>query len=298
MYKQLIFCFFLLAFSLVKAQELNCNVTVNADQIQVSNNQIFKTLENSLTEFMNQTQWTNVAFKDHEKIKCAVTILLTEQKSTNTFVGTIQVQASRPVYNSSYYSPLLNYKDNSFSFQYTEFQPINYNPNGFESNLVSTLSYYAYLILGMYVDTFSLQGGTPYLNTALAIANQAQQSGYLGWENSKGNITRFTLVDNMLASASELYRKLMFQYHYDVMDVFERNQKAAASKMIQQLQLLEKMYDENPNSFMIRIFMDAKADEIVNIFQNNSAVDTSELVSILKRVSSTNSKKWRQINSL
>lgn len=298
MHKKILFYFFVLAFSLVKAQELNCNVTVNADQIQVSNNQIFKTLEKSLTEFMNQTQWTNVDFKDHEKIKCAVTILLTEQKSANNFVGTIQVQASRPVFNSSYYSPLLNYKDNSFSFQYTEFQPINYNPNGYESNLVSTLSYYAYLILGMYVDTFSLQGGTPYLNTSLTIANQAQQSGYSGWENSKGNITRFTMVDQMLAPANEPFRKLMFQYHFDVMDVFEKNQKSAASKMQRQLLSLKKIYEENPNSFMIRIFMDAKADEIVNIFRNNSSIDTSELVSVLKRVSSTNSKKWRQINSL
>lgn len=297
MYKQLFLCFFLFVFTFVKAQELNCNVTVNADQIQVSNNQIFKTLENSLTEFMNQTQWTNIEFKDHEKIKCGVTILLTEQKNTNTFVGTIQVQASRPVFNSSYYSPLLNYKDNSFSFQYTEFQPINYNPNGYESNLVSTLSYYAYLILGMYVDTFSMQGGTPYLNNCLTIANQAQQSGYLGWENSKGNITRFSLVDQMLAPANESYRKLMFQYHYDVMDVFERNQKTAASKMLKLLLPLEKMYDENPNSFMIRIMMDAKADEIVNIFKNNSSIDASELVSVLKRVYSVNSKKWKQIDS-
>ncbi|MDO3694694.1 DUF4835 family protein [Wenyingzhuangia sp. chi5] len=298
MYKQLFFYFFLFVFTLVKAQELNCNVTVNADQIQVSNNQIFKTLENSLTEFMNQTQWTNIAFKDHEKIKCGITILLTEQKSTNSFVGTLQVQASRPVFNSAYYSPLLNYKDNSFSFQYTEFQPINYNPNGFESNLVSVMSYYAYLILGMYVDTFSLEGGTPYLNNALTIANQSQQSGYLGWENSKGNITRFTLIDQMLATVNEPYRKLEYQYHFDIMDVFERNQKSAASRMVQLLLPLEKMYDENPNSFMIRIFMDAKADEIVNIFKDNSSVDTSELVSVLKRVSSNNSKKWRQIDSL
>lgn len=298
MHKQLFFYFFLFVFTFVKAQELNCNVTVNADQIQVSNNQIFKTLENSLTEFMNQTQWTNIVFKDHEKIKCGVTILLTEQKSTNFFVGTLQVQASRPVFNSTYYSPLLNYKDNSFSFQYTEFQPIVYNENGYESNLVSVMSYYAYLILGMYMDTFSLEGGKPYLNTCIYIANQAQQSGFLGWENSKGKITRFTLIDQMMSTTNQPFRKLLYQYHFDIMDVFERNQKSAASRMFQLLLPLEKIYDENPNSFMIRIFMDAKADEIVNIFKDNSSVDTSQLVSVLKRVSSVNSKKWKQIDSL
>lgn len=298
MYKQLFLCFFLFVFTFVKAQELNCNVIVNAEQIQVSNNQIFKTLENSLIEFMNQTQWTNIVFKDHEKIKCGITILLTEQKSTNTFTGTLQVQASRPVFNSAYYSPLLNYKDNSFSFQYTEFQPINYNSNGFESNLVSVMSYYAYLIIGMYTDTFGLEAGTPFLNNALTIANQAQQSGYLGWENSKSNITRFTLVDQMLAATSEAYRKLVYQYHYDIMDVFERNQNSASKRMIQILLPLEKIYNENPNSFMLRIFMDTKADEIVNIFNGNSATDTSELLSVLKRVSPVNSKKWKQINSL
>ncbi|MEN8805558.1 MAG: DUF4835 family protein [Wenyingzhuangia sp.] len=297
MLRQLIFYHFLLVFTFVRAQELNCNITVNADQIQVSNNQIFKTLENSLTEFMNQTKWTNVEFEDYEKIKCGITILLTEQKNTNTFVGTLQVQLSRPVFNSSYYSPVLNFKDNSFSFQYTEFQPINYNPNGFESNLVSALSYYAYLMLGMYSDTFDLEGGTSYLNTCLTIANQAQQSGYSGWENSKGNITRFSLIDQMLSTSNAPFRKLMFEYHYEVMDTFERNQKSAATKMLKLLLPLKDIYEDNPNTFMIRIMMDAKADEIVNIFKKNTAIETTNLVNVLKRVYSVNSKKWKQIGA-
>lgn len=297
MYKYLFFCFFFSVFTSVNAQELNCNVTVNSDQIQVSNSKIFKTLANSLTEFMNQTQWTNVEYKDHEKIKCGITILLTEQQSANNFVGTIQIQASRPVFNSSYYSPILNYKDNSFSFQYTEFQPINYNPNGFESNLVSTLSYYAYLILGMYVDTFSLEGGTPYLKTCLNIASQAQQSGFIGWESKRGDITRFSLIDQMISSSNQPFRKLSYQYHYEIMDVFEKNQKRATSQMLKLLLPLDKLYDENPNTFMIRILMDAKADEIVNIFKKSSSVDTSKLISVLKRVSSINSKKWKKIGS-
>lgn len=298
MYKYLCLWFLLLAFTAVNSQELNCNVTVNSAQIQVSNSKMFKTLENSLTEFMNQTQWTSVKFQDHEKIKCGITILLTEQKSANTFSGTLQIQASRPVFNSTYYSPLLNSKDDKFTFQYTEFQPLIYNKNGYESNLISVMSYYAYLILGMYVDTFTLEGGTPYLNKALTIANQAQQSGSVGWENSKGDINRFTLVDNMLSTNNDPYRKLIYEYHFDIMDSFEGDPQSSTYKLFQLLLTLNNIYDANPNSFMIRTMMNTKSDEIVNIFKQNSSVDTSTLVSMLKRVSTANYKKWRLIDAI
>ncbi|MDO6736947.1 DUF4835 family protein [Wenyingzhuangia sp. 2_MG-2023] len=295
MFKQFLLGLFLIVFTTVKAQELNCSVTVNADKIAVSNNRIFQTLENSLTEFVNQKKWTDIKFKDHERIKCSFTLLLTEQTGTNSYKGSIQIQASRPVFNSTYYSPIFNYKDDSFSFNYTEYQPLNYNPNGFDSNLVSVITYYTYMILGIYVDSFDLKGGEPYLNTALAIVNQAQQSGYIGWENSKINISRFTLVDQLLASENELYRELFYNYHYECLDAFERNQKIAAGKIVKKLLILKDIYDANPNNIAIRLFTDAKSDEIVNMFRKNRNIDTAELVSVLKRVSPNNSKKWRQI---
>ncbi|MGY6647186.1 type IX secretion system protein PorD [Wenyingzhuangia sp. IMCC45574] len=295
MYKQFLFFLMTLVFTIVKAQELDCNITVNGDQIAVSNNRIFKTMENSLTEFLNQQKWTNVEFKEHERIKCSFTLLLTEQSGPNTFKGSLQVQASRPVFNSTYYSPIFNYKDDNFTINYVEFQPLNYNPNGYESNLISVLSYYSYFILGLYVDSFSLKGGDEHFTTALTIANQAQQSGFNGWSNSRLDINRFTLVDKFLLQDNDRFREVFFKYHFDCMDAFERNQRRAVTNILRTLKPLKDIYDENPNSISIRIFTDAKSDELVNIFRKNRGVDASELVSILRRVAPNNSKKWKQI---
>lgn len=296
MLKQFFLGIFLFVFTTVKAQELNCSITVNADQIQVSNNQVFKNLENSLTEFINQTKWTKTDFKKHEKIKCAISILLTEQTGTNSFKGTLQVQASRPVFNSSYYSPILNHKDNSFTFNYTQFQALNFNINNFESNLVSVMSYYSYFIIGLYEDTFSKKGGNKELNVALTIANQAQQSGFVGWDNTRTKVTRFTLIDQLLSANNETFRDLYYKYHFDALDSFERNQKQAAQKLSKHLESLKTIENYSSN-ILVRMMMDAKADEIVNIYSKNRGIKTTNMVSILKKSSSVNSKKWKQIYS-
>lgn len=295
MFKQFFFWVFISAFTVVNAQELSCSIIVNADQIAVSNNTIFKSLENALTEFVNQKKWTNITFKEHERIQCSFAIILKEQTGTNNYRGSIQIQASRPVFSSSYYSPIFNFKDDNFTFNYTEFQPLNYNENGFESNLVSVVTYYIYMVLGIYVDSFDLKGGQVYLNRALTIANQAQQSGYIGWDNSRTNITRFTIVDQMLSSANEPYRDLFYNYHYEGLDVFERNRKKALTKILKTLLTLEDIYNSNPNNLVLRLFTDAKSDEIVNIFRKDRRVDAKELVSVLKKVSPNNSKIWKQI---
>lgn len=295
MLKQFVFLGILLVFTSVKAQELDCNITVNGDQISVSNNRIFKTLEKALTEFVNQQKWTNIEFKEHERIKCAFTLLLTEQPNANTFKGSLQIQASRPVFNSTYYSPIFNYKDEDFTISYTEFEPLNYNPNGYESNLISVMSYYSYLILGFYVDSFSAKGGEEYFTTALTIANQSQQSGFNGWSNSRLDINRFTIVDKILSLENDKFRELFYKYHFDCLDGFERNQRNTINKILRTLKPLKEIYDANPNNIAIRIFTDAKSDELVNIFRKNRGVDASELVSILKRVAPNNSKKWKQI---
>lgn len=295
MLKQLVLLTFIIVFTSVHAQELNCNVVVNADQIAVSNNKIFKSLENSLTDFVNQKKWTSLSLKDHERIDCSFILLLTEQVETNKYKGSIQIQASRPVFSSSYYSPIFNYQDNSFTFEYTEFQPLNYNENGFESNLVSVITYYIYMVMGVYVDSFELNGGDPYFNTALTIANQAQQSGFIGWDNARTKITRFTMADQMVSSTNDPYRKLFYDYHYGALDVFERNRKRALNGIIKSVVGLKTIYDDNPNNLVLRLFTDAKSDEIVNMFRKDRKIDTKELVSVLKNISPNNSKLWKQI---
>ena len=180
--------FFLLLFfsiSLLKSQELNCLVTVNYNQVQGSNTQIFKTLEKSLTEFVNQTKWTTKEVKPEERIDCAFTIIISSRAS-NTFKATLQVQSSRPVYDSSYASPILNLKDNDFNFKYNEFDQLIYNRNSFDSNLISTIVFYANIILGADADTFKKNGGEVYLKEAQNVILQAQQSGLASWQNVVG----------------------------------------------------------------------------------------------------------------
>lgn len=295
MLKRLVIFTFMIVSAFLQGQELNCNVVVNADQIAVSNNRIFQSLENSLTEFVNQKKWTNLGLKDHERIDCSFILLLTEQVETNKYKGNIQIQVSRPVFNSSYYSPVFNYQDNDFTFDYTEFQPLNYNENGFESNLVSVITYYIYMVLGVYVDSFDLNGGDPYFNKALRIANQAQQSGFVGWDNTRTKVTRFTMVDQMISSTNEPYRKLFYDYHYGALDVFERNKKQALKGIIKSVVGLKTIYDDNPNNLVLRLFTDAKSDEIVNMFRKDRKIDAIELVSVLKSIFPNNSKLWRQI---
>lgn len=280
----------------VNAQEMNSIVTVNSSLVSVSNNQIFKTLEKDLSDFINLKKWTDVKFKEHEKIKCGINIIIKEQTSTNTFTGSIQIQASRPVYNTSYYTPIINFNDDKFTFEYKEFQPLNYNPTIYESNLVSVMSFYTYTILGVYVNSFELNKGNEYLKVAQNIANQAQQSGQAGWENSRNNISRFTLIDQMLSESHAPYNKFMYEYHYNGLDGFEKTPDRCRATLYRSIIDLDKYNTEYPNNFLVRFVLDAKADEIVNVFKQTSFIDDMEsFVEVLKKMSPSNSKLWKKI---
>ena len=291
--RKLIFVFVLFVVNLY-SQELDCKITVNADQIAVSNRQIFTTLENALSEFVNKTQWTDLEFQEHEKIKCGMSILLTSGGG-NTFAGSIQVQASRPVFNSTYYSPIFNYNDQDFAFRYVEFQPLNYNPNAFESNLISVLSYYVYTIIGMYMDSFELNGGTEYFKTAQNIALYSEQLGGEGWQNDVTKQTRFTFVDQLLASNQATFRKVMYNYHTKGYDTFEKRPKRAKQTVSNAIVSLSSLYRRQPNTFLVRSFMDAKSDEIVSAFKSGPQINVNRLVNTLNEISSTNAKLWKKI---
>ncbi|MBL4939525.1 MAG: DUF4835 family protein, partial [Lutibacter sp.] len=196
----------------VNAQELNCSVTVNSDKIPGSNKQIFTTLTNSLNEFINQKRWTNYNYKPQERIDCNLTLTILEQ-SGDDFRGHIQIQSSRPVFNSSYLTPIFNFKDDNFSFKYVEFETFQFNENTYETNLISVISFYVYTILGFDADTFSLNDGTQFYTKAQDILVQAQQSGYTGWNQNDGRKTRFTLIDNILSPTYQLFRNSMYEYH-------------------------------------------------------------------------------------
>ena len=243
-----IFTFFLLlSVGLLQAQQLNCTVTVNSDKLGNANLQVFKTLETSLNEFVNKTDWTGQTLKQNEKINCSMYITILSNNS-DQFTATLQVQSSRPIFNSSYSSPVLNYNDKDFSFRYTEFENLLFNPTVFESNLVSVISFYSYIILGMDQDTFLLESGNPNFEIAQNIANVAQQSGYKGWSQIDGNQNRYFLINDMLSGSFSAVRKTALDYHSGL-DLMSKDLKAAKEKIKVSLIDLGKLNALNPMRF-------------------------------------------------
>ena len=293
MYKKLILVLLFVVGS-TNAQELNCTVKVNFEQVASTNNQVFKTLETSLNDFVNKTNWTSQKVKNVERINCSMFITINEY-STNQFKATIQVGSSRPIFNSSYSSPVLNYNDKDFNFEYNEFQQFNYNPNSFDSNLVSVVAFYSLVIIGMDADSYKLDGGIPYYEAAQEIANVAQSSGYKGWLQGDTNQNRYWLVNNLLSNTFSQFREALYIYHLEGMDQMHRDQKVAKGKIIEAVTQLSYMELNRPNSFLTRVFFDAKSDEIVSIFTGGPAVDTADLVNKLYTISPMNATKWSEI---
>ena len=287
----LFFCFTFSGF----AQELNCTVTVNSDQVSQTNQQIFRTLERSLTDFINKTKWTNRVYKENERLNCRMFITVTNFDS-NRFEANIQLQSSRPVFNTSYQSPVFNYKDDQFNFEYIEFQPLVFNPNVFDSNLVAVVAYYAYIMLGLDEDTFSLEGGTENYKKAQQIVTLAQGSGAAGWSQSATeNRTRFVLVDNLLSNTFREYRIAMYNYHRKGLDILGDNNSTGKQVIAGSMRLFESLIQRRPNAFLIQTFFDAKSEEILNIFSDGPKIDVVSLKETLNRVAPFYSSTWNEI---
>jgi len=277
----------------VSAQELNCTVVINAEQTGKQNEQIFKTLQRSVTDFINKTAWTDKVFAPQERINCSMMITISEY-NVSTFNATIQVQSSRPVFNSTYSSPVFNFNDKDFQFEYIEFQNLTLNKNQFDNNLVSVLSYYAYMILGMDADTFEFNGGKDYYNTAQNIVNVAQTSGYKGW-NTTDKKSRYELINQIQSPALKEFRNILYRYHLYALDYMAENQKTAKQRLVEVLKQFSKLQSRRPNSFLQRTFFDAKADEITDIFTGGPSVKITDLIDVLNNVSPNNSSKWNKI---
>ncbi|VAW15699.1 FIG00652158: hypothetical protein [hydrothermal vent metagenome] len=281
--------------SVLTAQELNCAITVNSDQVSQTNQQVFKTLERSLNDLVNKTKWTNRTSKENERINAQMFITITKYES-NRFEGTIQIQSSRPVFNTSYETPVFNYKDDRLTFEYIEFQPMVFNENVYESNLVSVVAYYVYVILGLDADTFSLEGGTDNFKTAQKIVTQAQGSNSKGWSHTADNDrSRFDLVDNLLSNTYREYRVAMYNYHRKGLDILGDNNSTGKQVIAGTMKLFETMIKRRPNAFLISTFFDAKSDEIQNIFSDGPKVDIVKLKEILNRIAPLYSSTWKNI---
>jgi hypothetical protein len=280
----------------LNAQELNCLVTVNSDQIAGSNKQVFTTLQQSLNEYINQTKWTDRVVKPEERVNCAMTIIITS-RNNNNFTATLQVQSTRPIYNSSYASPILNIKDNEFNFKYNEFDPLIYNKNSFDSNLVSTIVFYANIILGLDADTFSKLGGETELKEAQNVMLQAQQSGLSTWQNVVGKQNRYLLIDNLVAPKLKAFRNILYTYHRNGFDNLV-NLKSSGQQSIEDSVIgLESIYNKTVSNYLIRLFFDAKADEIVSMYSENTQTRKKQrLIETVRKISPNNNSKWRKLD--
>lgn len=276
------------------SQELNANVVVNAQLTGNENIQVFKTLEKQLKEFINKTQWTKRKFKPQERISCNILINVTEQEGEN-FKAAIQLQSSRPVFGSTYTTPIYNINDKDFTFQYLEFQNLIYNENQYESNLISVLAFHINILFGLDAESFSNEGGDRYFKQAQKIVNYSQQENFKGWKLEDGLQSRFALIDNILSPTFRDFRTVMYNYHRKGMDLMSENKKEAKNEIALALAYFKKMNTNRPNSYLARIFFDAKAEEIEQIFSSGPNIDVTNLIELLNRVAPTHASKWRSI---
>jgi hypothetical protein len=278
----------------IHSQELNCTVMIDAEQTGQPNLQVFRTLEQQLTEFINNTKWTDKVYLNQERIDCNMSIIINEFDS-DFFSGSIQIQASRPIFESVYDSPIYNYNDRQFSFTYNEFEPLNFNINSFDSNLVSVIAFHVYTIIGLDSDTFSQNGGEEYFDMAKQIVNTAASSSYLGWHSSDGNQSRYRYNDALISQVYREFHTAMYEYHRLGLDQMTTNASNAKKNIVNSINTLKGINDRRPNSFLLRTFFDAKADEIQKIFSGGPSVDITSLVNNLNRMAPTKRSNWNEI---
>lgn len=287
--------FILLCFSYhAYSQELNCNITINSDQVQGTNKSVFNTLQKSVSEFVNNRKWTEMSFLTNERIECTMTIIVKSVEGDN-FTAEIQVQSRRPVYNSNYNTTLFNFKDNDFTFTYKEFEPLEWNESTISSNLTAVLAYYAYIIIGYDMDSFSRLGGTPFFQAAENIVNSAQGSNLPGWKAFESSRNRYALVNNLTDEAFKNFRNFFYEYHRLGLDEMSNNPVNARARIAQGIPVLRETNRARPSAVVISTFLDAKSDELINIFSKGTDKEKALVVEILSDVNPTQTQKYEQI---
>jgi len=276
------------------AQVLDCKVSVNADLVDQTNSKIFETLERELNEFVNSTSWIDIRTEDYNKINCTMLITI-ENYVNNEFQANLQIISSRPVFGSTYVTPLLNRKDEDFNFSYQEFESLNFNPNNSNTNLVSLISYYVFVILGVDADSFTLFGGDPYYKQARKIVDLSQANRFTGWKQSEKKTNRYWLIDQLSTNPFYIFRQTIYDYHLNGLDVMVNQPevgKQVISKSISELKILS---ESRPNSLVVQLFFETKSDEVVQIFSGGPSFETTKLREDLNRVAPFFSAKWAEI---
>ncbi len=290
-----ILMFLLVSFSEVKAQAIFCNVQVISPSIQNSDKQVFETLQKEITEFMNNRIWTNEQFLNQERIECSFLINISERPNTDEFIATIQVQARRPVYKSSYYTNLINFLDENFTFKYVEFEPIDFNEQSYTNTLSSTLAYYANIILGMDYDTFSPNGGEPFFIKAQNIVSNAQVAKEGGWKAFEGTKNRYWLVENLLNPQLKGMHEVYYKYHRLGLDVMSENMTGGRTQIFESLKMLQSINNSKSGTLVMQLFFTAKSDEIINVFSEAFPDEKSGVYNVLNQTDPGNMIKYQKL---
>lgn len=282
------------------AQELNCTVTINSDQIEGSNKQVYETLKQGIEEYMNQNRWTNMTFAETEKIECSMLIVV-KQVLGNSYSCEMTLQSRRPVYGTTYTTPLLNFKDNAFNFTYQEFDRIEWQQNQFTTNLTAMLAYYCYLIIGHDMDSYQRLGGTPCFRMCEEIVNACQSasmegSEQKGWLAFDSNRNRYALINNLQDEAFKKYRNFYYEYHRLGLDEMSGNVTNGRARIAEGLPVLKEAYRARPATYVINTFLDAKADELVDIFRKGTDKEKKEVYDLLIDIDPTRQNTYDRMN--
>lgn len=288
-----ILCMFLA--NIVSAQELKCDIQINSSQLSGSDKTIFQNLQTALYEFINNTKWTSINFKTAEKIECSIAITIKERTSSNSFSGDLNLALRRPCYKASYTTPVFNYLDTKFSFDYIDGQTLDFSLNTHMSDLTSTIAFYVYTFLGLDFDTFSPNGGQPFFEAANQIVNNAQSSSQAGWKAFDGNKNRYWIAENMTNNSYAPLRRFMYEYHRLGLDVMSEKPEQGRAAILKSLGYLQEVYSTYPTCFFLQLIVEAKRDEIINVFSQGDQKEKTEAVNIMKQIDPSQASRYDNI---
>lgn len=276
-------------------QEFLCQIQVNSSQVEGTDKRVFESMRTALMEFANNRRWSNYDFKPEERIECSMVINVQDRPASDRFIATINIVASRPVYKTAYNTTLLNYVDKDFDFEYVEFQPMEFQENSYTSNLTSVVAYYLYIILGLDFDSFSEFGGNTYFEKAEQIVNAAQNSPEQGWSSFGNDRNRYWIIENYLNNAYSDLRKFSYEYHRKGLDAMADNAYEGRASISSALEYLSNVHEQRPGLFALQLTLDAKRDEIINIFSEGNPKEKTEAQNIMKEIDPANSSKYSKI---
>ncbi len=296
MNKTLTLFLIILTTSLVNAQEILCNIRVNSSQVQTSDRKVFQTMQTEIYEFVNNKIWTAVRIDNEERIECNIMINIVTKISNDEYEGSIQIQSTRPVFGTSYKSTMFNYLDNDFRFKYLEYQSLEFSDATHMSNLTSVLAFYINIILGLDFASFSEEGGNQYFNIAQRIVNNAQNAPEKGWKAFESNKNRYWLVHDLMDQRYSEFQTVLYRYHRQGLDNLADEPEDARFEITESLESLKSIYRQNPTTFILKLFFDAKKDEIINIYSEAFPNEQARVIKTLVEIDPSNSTRYQAIS--